>query len=56
LVDGANDRIVARRQKRRGMQWSVQTSDALAALCTLLLNEGWEAYWQEGRLVPLAVA
>jgi hypothetical protein len=56
LGEKANDRIVARRQKRRGMRWGVQTSDALAALRTLLLNERWEAYWQEGRLVPLAVA
>jgi len=29
-----------------GMQWSADTSDALAALRTLLLNEGWDAYWQ----------
>ena len=42
LGEKANDRIVARRQKRKGMQWSVETTDALAALRTLLLNEGWE--------------
>ncbi len=29
-----------------GMQWSADTSDALAALRTLLLNESWDAYWQ----------
>jgi hypothetical protein len=54
LGEKANDRIVARRQKRRGMQWSVQTSDALAALRTLLLNEGWETYWQEWHVPCLA--
>jgi len=45
LGEKANDRIVARRQKRKGMQWSGETSDALAALRTLLLNDGWEGYW-----------
>ena len=53
LGEKANDRIVARRQKRRGMRWSVQTSDALAALRTLLLNEGWETYWQYRCCLPL---
>jgi len=47
---------VARRQKRRGMQWGEQTSDALAALRTLQLNAGWDPYWQERRLLRLAVA
>ncbi len=47
LGEKANDRIVARRQKRKGMQWSVATVDALAALRTLLLNGGWEQYWQD---------
>ncbi len=56
LGEKANDRIVVRRQKRRGMQWSVPTSDALAALRTLLLNEGSEDYWQERRLLRLAAA
>ena len=44
-VEKANDLIVARRQKGRGMQWSWNTSDALAALRTLMLNQGWEQYW-----------
>ena len=35
LGEKANDPSVARRQKRRGMQWGAQTSDALAALRTL---------------------
>ena len=39
-VEKANDLIVARRQKNRGMQWSAETSDALATLRTLLLNGG----------------
>jgi len=48
--------IVARRQKRKGMQWSVETSDALAALRTLLLNDGWEGYWQEHQPLYLEAA
>ncbi len=47
LGEKANDRIVARRQKRRGMQWGAQTSDGLAALRTLALNEGWDTYWHK---------
>jgi hypothetical protein len=39
-VEKANDLIVARRQKGRGMHWSQETSDALAALRTVMLNGG----------------
>jgi len=42
-----DDRSVARRQKRRGRQWGAQTSDALAALRTLALHEGWATYWDK---------
>ncbi len=56
LGEKANDRIVARRQKRKGMQWSVETSDALAALRTLLLNGGWEDYWRLYRPLYLETA
>jgi hypothetical protein len=52
-VEKANDLIVARRQKNRGMQWSEATSDALAALRTLMLNGGWEQYWQRREVLPL---
>ena len=52
-VEKANDLIVARRQKNRGMQWSEQTSDALAALRTLMLNGAWERYWQQREVLPL---
>ena len=52
-VEKANDLIVARRQKNRGMQWSERTSDALAALRTLMLNGGWERYWQQREVLPL---
>jgi hypothetical protein len=52
-VEKANDLIVARRQKNRGMQWSEATSDALAALRTLMLNGGWERYWEEREVLPL---
>ena len=54
LAEKANDRIVVRRQKRRGMQWNMASSDGLAALRTLLLDEGWESYWQGGHLKRLA--
>jgi hypothetical protein len=55
-VEKANDLIVARRQKNRGMQWSEATSDALAALRTLMLNGGWESYWQQREVLPLMAA
>jgi hypothetical protein len=35
------------------MQWSEATSDALAALRTLMLNGGWECYWQKREVLPL---
>jgi hypothetical protein len=54
-VEKGNDLIVARRQKHHGMQWSEQTSDALAALRTLLLNGGWDLYWQKHQVLPLAI-
>jgi hypothetical protein len=55
-VEKANDLIVARRQKNRGMQWSAATSDGLAALRTLMLNGGWERYWQQREVLPLMAA
>ncbi len=55
-VEKANDLLVARRQKRGGMQWSLETSDGLAALRTLVLNGGWDRYWVEGQVLPLAEA
>jgi hypothetical protein len=55
-VEKANDLIVARRQKGRGMQWSWDTSDALAALRTLMLNQGWEQYWQRRQVLPLVAS
>ncbi len=56
LAEKANDRLLVRRQKRRGMQGGAQTSDALAALRTLHLNEGWDHYWQERHLLRLTAA
>ena len=55
-VEKANDLIVARRQKNRGMQWSAATSDALAALRTLMLNGGWDRYWQQREVLPLVAS
>ncbi len=55
-VEKANDLFVARRLKNRGMQWSEATSDALAALRTLMLNGGWEQYWQQREVLPLLAA
>jgi hypothetical protein len=56
LVEKANDRIVARHQKGRGMQWSARTSNALAALRTLQLHDGWDDYWVRHQALPLVVA
>jgi len=54
-VEKGNDLIIARRQKHQGMHWSEQTSDALAALRTLMLNGGWDSYWQKHQVLPLAI-
>jgi len=55
-VEKANDLIVARRQKGCGMQWSEATSDALAALRTLMVNGGWDRYWQQRQVLPLVAS
>ena len=55
-VEKANDLLVARRQKNRGMQWSEATSDGLTALRTLMLNGGWDRYWVDGEVLPLVRA
>ncbi len=52
-MEKANDLIVARRQKNQGMQWSEATSDALAALRTLMLNGSRDRYWQRREVLPL---
>jgi len=41
-VEKAHDVLVARRQKGRGMHGRQETSDAVAALRTLMLNGGWD--------------
>lgn len=51
-IEKANDLLVARRQKGHGMHWSRETSAALAALRTLLLNDGWDLYWQGAPSAP----
>jgi hypothetical protein len=53
-VEKMNDVLVARRQKGQGMCWQESTSDALAALRTLMLNGGWDLYWQHHQILPLA--
>jgi len=55
-AEKANDLIVARRQKHKGMHWSQATADGLAALKTLLLNHGWERYWSDHEVLPLAIS
>jgi hypothetical protein len=52
-VEKANDLLVAKRQKGRGMHWSLETSDALVALRTLMLNGGWDRYWRHHEVLPL---
>lgn len=54
-AEKANDLLVARRQKNRGMHFSLPTSEALARLKLLQLNHEWDAYWTDGRL-PSMVA
>lgn len=53
-AEKACDLIVSRRQKHKGMHWSRETADSLAALKTLLLNGGWDLYWQKRKVLPLA--
>jgi len=36
------------------MHWSDATADGLAALKTLVLNHGWDLYWQNHKVLPLA--
>lgn len=55
-AEKACDLIVSRRQKHKGMHWSRETADGLAALKTLVLNNGWDLYWQERKVLPLAVS
>jgi hypothetical protein len=52
-VEKTNDLLVAQRQKGHGMHWSLDTSDALAALRTLMLNGGWDRYWRDREVLPL---
>jgi hypothetical protein len=54
-AEKACDLIVSRRQKHKGMHWSRETADGLAALKTLVLNNGWDLYWKERKVLPLAV-
>ncbi len=52
-AEKANDLLVAKRQKVGGRQWSLLSSDSLAALRTLQLNDGWDRYWEQGEVLPL---
>jgi hypothetical protein len=51
-VENANELLVARRQQARGMPWSWDTSAALTALRTLMLNRGWDHSWQPRQVLP----
>jgi hypothetical protein len=42
--------------RRRPQHWSALTSDALAALGTLHLNDGWDNYWVKREAYPLVRA
>ena len=55
-AEKACDLIVARRQKNQGMHWSEKSANALAALKTLMLNQGWEGYWVKHQVLPLAIS
>ena len=56
LEEKATDLIVAGRQKGRSLQWSQESSAALATLRTLVLNGGWERYWQQRQVLPLVAS
>jgi hypothetical protein len=53
-AEKACDLIVSRRQKHKGMHWSENTADGLAALKTLILNRAWDLYWKDQKVLPLA--
>lgn len=46
MVEKENDLLVARRQKRRGMQWIAQGADFICALRTLWFNGLWATFWK----------
>ncbi|GEM_PF-792334 len=48
MVEKENDLLVARRQKRRGMQWVPHGADVICALRTLWFNSQWDVYWNTG--------
>src|SRR5712691_2208834 len=52
-IEKGNDLMVARRMKRHGMHWSLETADSLAALKTVWLNQGWDRYWARREVLPL---
>lgn len=52
-MEKVTDVLVAQRQKGAGMRWQETTSDALAALRTLMLNGGWDRYWLHRQVLPL---
>jgi hypothetical protein len=45
LVEKLNDTLVASRQKRGSLHWSLAGADAMLALRAALFNEEWDAYW-----------
>ncbi len=51
-AEKANDLLVARRQKGRGMHWGAEMCDALAALQTVRFNQEWDRYWLPAREAP----
>jgi hypothetical protein len=53
-VEKGNDLMVARRMKRKGMHWSAEMADSVAALKTLWLNHGWDLYWARREVLRLA--
>ena len=55
-AEKANDLLVARRQKNKGMHWSEETSVALMRLRTLRLNGDWDRYWHQRQAPSLLAA
>ncbi|MFQ6009433.1 MAG: ISKra4 family transposase [Candidatus Zixiibacteriota bacterium] len=47
FAEKAIDVLVCRRQKRRGMNWSLQGAENILILRQLVLNQQWDSHWQQ---------
>ena len=54
-VERSNNLVTATRQKKKGMSWSIEGSQALTALKAVVCN-GHVAHWVKQRVIPLQLA